>query len=69
MYYTNKSTNTTLTENEYKELMVREATNLYAEMTDEEKEELSFDDFLDRTYENETDFYLSDENGNRVTGE
>ncbi|MHC48497.1 hypothetical protein EBM47_13990 [Listeria monocytogenes] len=70
-YWYNEGTDTLLTEKEYKELMEREAKALYEEVQEEEKdfessEKTSFEEFLKTCYENESDFVLSDNEGNKL---
>ncbi|EJT6852199.1 hypothetical protein N3Q85_003069, partial [Listeria monocytogenes] len=52
-------------------LMEREAKALYEEVQEEEKdfessEKTSFEEFLKTCYENESDFVLSDNEGNKL---
>ncbi|MBC2267663.1 hypothetical protein HCB38_07545 [Listeria sp. FSL L7-0083] len=70
-YWYNEGTNTLLTEKEYKDLMEREAKELYEEVQEEEKElessdKTSFEEFLKTCYENESDFVISDSEGNKL---
>ncbi|EKZ4625945.1 hypothetical protein QQ060_001512 [Listeria monocytogenes] len=70
-YWYNEATDRLLTWKEYKALMEREAKDLYEEVQKEEEElddseKTSFDEFLKICYENESDFVLSDSEGNKL---
>ncbi|WP_235004851.1 hypothetical protein [Listeria monocytogenes] len=70
-YWYNESTGALLTWKEYKALMEREAKELYEEVQEEEEDlessdKTSFDEFLKACYENESDFVLSNSEGNKV---
>lgn len=70
-YWYNESTGALLNWKEYKALMEREAKELYEEVQEDEEDlennnKTSFDEFLKACYENESDFVLSDSEGNKV---
>ncbi|MBL7574553.1 hypothetical protein SAMN00017477_1877 [Peptoniphilus asaccharolyticus DSM 20463] len=66
--YYNKNTEVTLTEEEFKALIEREAKeeyNKYLEELDEDEQPEPFEPFLMRYFESEQDFIPVDEDGNR----
>lgn len=68
-YWFNEGTDALLTWKEYKALMEREATELWKEIQEEEEDlddsdKTSFEELLKTSYENESDFVLSDSQGN-----
>ncbi|ECJ9747837.1 hypothetical protein FQR52_15020 [Listeria monocytogenes] len=68
-YWFNEGTDALLTWKEYKALMEREATELWKELQEEEEDlddsdKTSFEELLKTSYENESDFVLSDSQGN-----
>ena len=55
-FYKNKNTNELMTETEFELFQLKEAINLYNNLDEEEKDEMSFEKFLEKLSEEEQDF-------------
>ncbi|EPF1984021.1 hypothetical protein ACSQYD_003006 [Listeria monocytogenes] len=70
-YWYNEGTDTLLTEKEYKELIEREAKEWLEDLREDEEEldesdKTSLETLIQLSYENESDFVLSDGEGNKL---
>lgn len=70
-YWYNEGTDTLLTEKEYKELIEREAKEWLEDLREDEEEldesdKTSLETLIQLSYENESDFVLSDNEGNKL---
>ncbi|HHQ0009948.1 TPA: hypothetical protein ACSK2R_002522 [Listeria monocytogenes] len=70
-YWYNEGTDTLLTEKEYKAKIESEAKEWLEDLQEDEEEleegdKTSFEEFLKTCYENESDFVLSDNEGNKL---